>query len=233
MTLEPGLTVFIPVYNEEELLVANIRRLLEFLEALEVPYEVLVGSNGSTDRTVSLLGRLCDAEQAVRYFHLPSRGVGTAFREAVAKASYERIVTVDMDLSISLEFIPEAYELLEHHDMVIGSKITGTQKRSWLRMAASTAFISLAKYLLRINFHDYSIAAKGYRRDMAQRYLPHTDDLTFYVVEIVYRAHRDGRRLTEVPVQCHDMRGSRFNLIHEGVYKFGNLFLLWLRSLRG
>ena len=147
-------------------------------------------------------------------------------------AAHDRIVTVDMDLSISLDFIDQACRLLDHSDMVIGSKITGEQQRSWSRMAASNLFIRLAGRLLNINYHDYSIAAKGYRKDLVQRYLEHIDDHTFYVVEMVYRASRDGRRIVEVPVDCRDMRGSRFNLLNEGIYKFGNLFKLWLETFR-
>ena len=111
--------------------------------------------------------------------------------------------------------------------MVIGSKITGEQERSWSRKAASNLFIQLAGRLLQIRYHDYSIAAKAYRKDLVERYLEHIDDHTFYVVEIVYRALKDGKNLVEIPVQCKDLRGSRFNLIHEGFYKFGNLFWLW------
>ena len=230
MISDSGFSIFIPVYNEENLLVKNTLRLLAFLDSLKRPYEVILGSNGSTDDTVNLAEKLSKEHDPVRFFHLAEKGVGKAFREGIRMAAHDRMITVDMDLSISLQFIPEACRLLDHSDMVIGSKITGEQQRSWLRKAASKLFIRLARRLLRIDFHDYSIAAKGYRKDLLKRYLDHVDDHTFYVVEIVHRASRDGYRLLEIPVKCRDMRESRFNLIHEGIYKFGNLFRLWLES---
>ena len=230
MTSDLGITIFIPVYNEEDLLVKNTLQLLVFLDGLKRPYEVILGSNGSTDATVKLAIQLSQEHDPVRFFHFESRGVGRAFKEGVRIAAYDRIITVDMDLSISLAFIQEACELLDDSDMVIGSKITGEQQRSWSRKSASTLFIRLAGRLLHINYHDYSIAAKAYRKDLVKRYLEYIDDHTFYVVEIVYRASRDGCRILEVPVNCLDMRGSRFNLLHEGLYKFGNLFRLWLKT---
>ena len=56
----PGLTVFCPVYNEEEIIVANIKKLLAFLDSLNLgqPFEVIIGSNGSNDRTVELAQNL-------------------------------------------------------------------------------------------------------------------------------------------------------------------------------
>ncbi len=230
MMAASGITVFIPVYNEEDLLVQNTLRLLAFLDGQKCPCEVILGSNGSTDATVELAAELSEKHDPVRFFHSEVRGVGRAFRAGVEMATYDRIITVDMDLSISLAFIPEACRLLDFSDMVIGSKITGEQRRTWFRKAASNLFIRLAGRLLHIGYHDYSIAAKAYRKDLVKRYLENIDDHTFYVVEIVYRASRDGFRLLEVPVDCLDLRGSRFNLLNEGIYKFGNLFRLWLKS---
>lgn len=231
MTFAPGLTVFIPVYNEESLLIPNVMCLIKFLKGLAVPYEIILGSNGSTDKTVELSKKLCDQHPNVRFFHLTQKGVGTAFKKGVTAAAYERIITVDMDLSINLGFIRESYQLLDQYDVVIGSKISGSQKRAKIRKMASNCFIRLAKILLQIDFHDYSIAAKGYRKELVKNYLHCIDTKTFYVVEIIYRASREGKRLKEIPVQCIDERESRFNLIHEGIYKFGNLFLLWLSSV--
>jgi glycosyltransferase involved in cell wall biosynthesis len=228
MTNPQGLSVFVPVFNEEALVDSNTRRLQEYLERLSLPYEIIIGSNGSTDGTVWIARELCRQYPRIRLFHLPQKGVGKAFKEGVRISRYDRIVTVDMDLSIHLDFVGEACRLLGQYDMVIGSKITGSQQRAWLRRLASISFIRLAGILLRIHFNDYSIAAKGYRKALVQRYLPYVDDQTFYVVQLVYWASRDGKRLREIPVACTDLRGSRFNLIHEGFYKFGNLFWLWL-----
>ena len=224
----PGLTVFIPLYNEQALLMPNMRRLRHYLDSLGMPYEVILGSNGSTDATISQGRELARGSGPVRFFHLATKGVGRAFREGLTLARYERIVSVDMDLSIDLDFIVRAYRLLACYDIVVGSKITGDQKRAAVRKWASNLFIFVAKLLLKLDFHDYSIAAKGYRRGMARQYGPYIDDHTFYVLQLIHRANGDGREMIEIPVSCRDTRGSRFNLIYEGLYKFGNLFRLCL-----
>jgi len=223
-----GLTVFIPVYNEESLLPSNTMRLIRFMSGLDIPYEILIGSNGSFDLTVTIVSGLSRERPELSWFHLPEKGVGAAFVEAVKRARYDRIVTVDMDLSIDLNFIERSYHLLDDHDMVIGSKLTGNQLRSGIRRAASNLFIQFAKQLLHLDFHDYSIAAKAYRKAFALKYLDCVDRHTFYVLNIIFKASRNGNKLTEIPVSCVDLRESRFNLLHEGIYKFGNLFKLCL-----
>ena len=225
-----GLTIFIPVYNEEALLAPNTMELIRFLSDLNIPFEIIIGSNGSTDGTTSVASQLSASSSEVRWFHLPQKGVGTAFAEAVRRCAYDRIVTVDMDLSIALEFIERSYHLLDRCDIVIGSKITGCQQRSLLRRLASYVFIQLARRLLNIGFHDYSIAAKAYRKEVAAAYIGCVDRHTFYVVHMVFMAARDGKKLMEIPVSCIDLRESRFNLVHEGFYKFGNLFRLYFKE---
>ena len=226
-----GLTVFIPVYNEERILAPGVSGLIRFLARARIPFEIIIGSNGSTDRTITIGTGLARRFEEVRFFHLPLRGVGAAFIRGVEMARFSRIVTVDMDLSVSLDFIMQAYDLLDTCDIVVGSKITGRQTRSPVRKIASNCFIALARTMLGIDVHDYSIAAKGYRKEVVETYLDIVDTHTFYVVAILHRASGDQKRIREIPVRCIDTRISRFNLLYEGVYKFGRLFLLWFKTM--
>ena len=82
---------------------------------------------------------------------------------AVERARYPLLVSADMDLSVDLSFVPAALELLETHDIVVGSKKLGHQKRAWLRRFGSEFFLRIARLLLGIVYDDYSIAAKAYR----------------------------------------------------------------------
>src|SRR5207244_13339545 len=79
-------TVGIPVYNEEAIVVANTERLLAFLDRLGRDYEVIIGSNGSTDSTTALGVDLSRRFKSVTFFHLPQPGVGLAFRAFVRRA---------------------------------------------------------------------------------------------------------------------------------------------------
>src|SRR5215467_10678900 len=118
-------SVVIPVYNEEAILVPNTERLLAFLDGLGRQYEVIIGSNGSTDSTTAIGVDLSRRFPHVSFFHLPDRGVGLAFREFVDRARHPLLVSADMDLSVDLSFISEALELLETNDIVVGSKKLG------------------------------------------------------------------------------------------------------------
>ena len=225
-------TIAIPVYNEEAVLVPNTERLLAYLDGLGREYEVLIGSNGSTDATTALGADLSRRFPPVRFFHIPARGVGLAFRRFVDEARHPLLVSVDMDLSVELRFIEEALSLLETHDIVVGSKKMGNQNRSLFRRLGSDSFLQATRLLLGLTYDDYSIAAKAFRVDVLRQFIDRVNEGSSYVLEICYLTKLRGGRITQVPVTCEDWRQSKFNLWHEAFYKYSHLVRLWARELR-
>ncbi|MFH1139179.1 MAG: glycosyltransferase family 2 protein [Pseudomonadota bacterium] len=225
--MKPGVSIIIPILNEEDLIRSHAEKLLEYLKTLERPFEIVLVSNGSTDNTDALGRELEKRLDQVRFFSLAHKGVGRAFSLGAREARHELIVSMDMDLSIDLSFIPEAADLLEEYQIVVGSKKMGAQKRTLWRRGGSTAFILTARLLLGLSFEDYSIAAKAYRRETILTCLDRIDYGTSYVLDIIYHTLAGGGRAKEIPVFCEDYRASRFNLLNEALYRFKNLFLLW------
>lgn len=226
-------TVGIPVLNEEAILVPNTERLLHYLDGLGRDYEVIIGSNGSTDSTTTLGVDLSRRFPRVSFFHLPEKGVGLAFKEFVRRAKHPFLVSVDMDLSVDIDFVRVAVELLETHDIVVGSKKMGNQKRSLFRRLGSDSFLQATRLLLGLTYDDYSIAAKAFRVEVLRRFIDRINEGSSYVLEICYLTKNAGGRITQVPVTCEDWRQSKFNLWHEAVYKYSHLVRLWVRELGG
>ncbi|MFH1402977.1 MAG: glycosyltransferase [Candidatus Altiarchaeota archaeon] len=224
-------SVMIPVYNEEELLVENTGKLIKYLDKAKIgEYEVIVCSNGSTDRTVEL-GRVLEERYPgrFRFLFIPRRGVGYAFTKMVDAASSEKLVSLDMDLSSDLSFIKDCVSKLDDNSVVIGSKYLGKQERKAYRTFISGVFIQLVRALLGLDYRDYSIGTKGWVRSDILPYVKDIDHGSSYVIELVYHVKKDGGSVVEIPVFCNDTRGSKFNLVNEIFYRFKNLVSLWLK----
>jgi len=154
--MEP-FSIMIPVYNEGELIVRNTERLKQFLNRLDITYEIVIASNGSRDSTVELGKMLEKKHRNIRFFHIKKREVGQAFKKAVKIASYENLISLDMDLSIDLSFIEEANSLLRSYNIVVGSKKVGKQRRPIIRRVGSSTYIFFSRKLLGLKFNDYSL----------------------------------------------------------------------------
>jgi hypothetical protein len=225
-----GVTLFVPVYNEEAILAETMPRLLRVAEELGRDLQLVIVDNGSTDATPAVLARLAEADPRIEVLRLPRPGVGAAMRAALPRLRHRLVLAIDADLTIDLGFVADAVRALdEGADAVIGNKDAGEQHRPPLRLVTSKVFTWVMTRGAGFPYHDVSIGAKGYRRSVLRRFEDRIGTGSKYVLEVLMAAHDAGLRIVEVPVACRDERESRFNLLHEGVHRFGHLFGLVLR----
>ncbi len=94
---QPAVSVLIPAYNEEEVIVQTVNSAL----AADFPKkEIIVVNDGSTDRTRELLEEHFGADSRVRILHQPNRGKSAALANALEAATGTIIVTIDADTTI-------------------------------------------------------------------------------------------------------------------------------------
>lgn len=94
------LSVLIPAYNE----VHNIQNILNKIGEVNIPKEIIVVDDGSTDGTRELLNTLkSDTIKVV--FHEKNQGKGGAIRTAIAHSTGDIIIIQDADL----EYDPQDY----------------------------------------------------------------------------------------------------------------------------
>jgi polyisoprenyl-phosphate glycosyltransferase len=104
------LSVVAPVFNENELIDEFYTRVSTALD--DVPFELVLVDDGSTDGTALALDRLADADPRVRIVSL-SRNFGhqTALTAGLDHASGDAVVMLDADLQDPPELIPA---MLDH-----------------------------------------------------------------------------------------------------------------------
>src|SRR5262245_15140098 len=69
------LSLIVPVLNEQEVLRDTYETLIGHLEALTIPFEVIVVDNGSVDATPEIMREICDRDPRWKYLRL-SRNFG-------------------------------------------------------------------------------------------------------------------------------------------------------------
>jgi cellulose synthase/poly-beta-1,6-N-acetylglucosamine synthase-like glycosyltransferase/peptidoglycan/xylan/chitin deacetylase (PgdA/CDA1 family)/spore germination protein YaaH len=90
----PTVTVLVPAYNEEAVVVRTVASLLAQDAA---PLEIIVVDDGSTDRTFPVLQAAYHDHPQVRLFHKTNGGKASALNFGVAYARGEVIVALDAD----------------------------------------------------------------------------------------------------------------------------------------
>jgi glycosyltransferase involved in cell wall biosynthesis len=124
--LNSVLTVIIPAYNEEKTIGHVISGTAEVLTALNLPYEIIVVNDGSTDKTLLV----ASGYKVTVLSNKQNKGKGYCLRKALKFAQGEIIVTLDSDGEHKPKEIPELLSALgEEVDVVSGSRFLGGRSK--------------------------------------------------------------------------------------------------------
>ncbi|MBI5451143.1 MAG: glycosyltransferase family 2 protein [Gammaproteobacteria bacterium] len=143
-----GLSVIVPVYNEQQVLPELYRRLGVVLNTLGMPSEILFVNDGGSDGSVAYINSLITTDSRVALIEL-SRNFGkeVAMSAGLDYARGEAVVIIDADLQDPPELIPE---LVAHwragYDVVYATR-TSRAGESWLKKLTAFLFYRLVKRL--------------------------------------------------------------------------------------
>ncbi len=146
-------TLLIPVYNEESVLPALYRRLLELMSRNDgYEWEILFVNDGSNDKTLEILRQMRRQDRQVNYVNL-SRNFG---KEIAMLAGFDYstgdcCVVMDADLQDPPELVDSMLRYWEEGYDDIYAKRRTRGEESWLRRRLSMAFYSLLQKMSRID----------------------------------------------------------------------------------
>ncbi|MBO2457031.1 bifunctional glycosyltransferase family 2/GtrA family protein [Actinomadura violacea] len=211
--------VVVPVYNEERVLAASVRRLHAYLaDTFPYPFRITVADNASTDGTWRVAQELTAALDRVHAVHLDLKGRGRALRHVWGTSDADVVAYMDVDLSTDLDaFLPLVAPLISgHSDLAIGSRLTrgSAVVRGPRREVISRCYNLLLRTALAARFSDAQCGFKAARTEIVQALLPSVEDEEwFFDTELLLLAERNGLRIHEVPVDWIDDPDSRVDVV--------------------
>lgn len=118
------LSVVIPAYNEEKLIVNTLERVSNVLSDANIAHEIIFVDDGSQDGTWETIKALSEANENVVGVHF-SRNFGkeAAMFAGLEKAKGDAVAVMDCDLQHPPKKLPEMYELWqEGYEVIEGIK---------------------------------------------------------------------------------------------------------------
>lgn len=232
------LSVVIPCLDEADTLATCIDKAFRALAAHDIPGEVIVADNGSTDGSRDI-ARACGA----RVVDVPQRGYGAALMAGIAAARGEFVLMGDADDSYDFGELPAFVEKLRGGaDLVQGCRLPsgggrvlpGAMPRlhRWIGNPLLTLF---GRRWFWAPVHDVYCGMRAFRRDFYQSLDQRCTGMEFATEMIVKASLARGARIDEVPITLHP-DGRRSHPPHLRTFRDGwrtlRFFLLYCpRSL--
>ena len=210
--------VTIPVLNEAETLVQQVRLLHRFLSD-HFPdtrqWQIVIADNGSTDNTRSLAAELSHELPEVKLVQVPKKGVGLALKTSWGQSQADIVGYMDLDLATDLRHFIQAYHALatEGFDLVYGSRLHAQSKvrgRTVKREITSRVFNLMLQTYLGTRFSDGMCGFKWLRRELVAPLMAGgaVSDGWFFSTELLAIAEWKGLKMCELPVKWTDDAGS-------------------------
>jgi glycosyltransferase involved in cell wall biosynthesis len=204
-----AISAIIPVFNEEENLPILVPRLIEVLNQIGKPYEVIFVDDGSSDGSRAVLKRMRAEVPSIRIVALKeNRGLSTALWVGMREAQGEIFVTLDSDLQNDPSDIPKLLECLDRYDMATGWR----QKRDdpWSKRIASKVGNRVRNWLSGETIHDSACTLRAFKKETVKN-IPVFDGMHRFLSTLV---KMEGFRIVEVPVVHHPRKHgkSKYNI---------------------
>lgn len=210
--------IVVPVYNEEKILEKSISNLTDFLNKnFKHDWQIIIADNASIDKTLEVANNLSRKFKKVKVLHLDQKGRGRALRAAWTQSKADIVSYMDVDLSTDLSFFPLMIDsLLQGYDVATGSRLMkGAEiKRSLKREILSRGYNVLVRIILGVNYKDSQCGFKAVTREIVNKVVPEVkDNAWFFDSELLFRAHKKGYKIKEIPVKWIEDEDSRVKIV--------------------
>jgi len=204
-------SVVIPVYNEADSLPDLKDRLLKALNALSLPYEIILVDDGSKDNSLDILTRYAKEDSHIHVIEFNRNyGQHAAVFAGLKHASGDVVITMDADLQNPPEEIHKLLSKIKEGYEVVGS-FRENRQDSLFRKIASRIINYIISRNLNVSIKDYGCMLRAYRRPVVDAICASKETSTF----IPALADTFAKRIIEIPV-AHEERKkgtSKYNLI--------------------
>jgi glycosyltransferase involved in cell wall biosynthesis len=219
------LTILMPCLNEERTLPRCIQEAKAFLEAHQIPGEVLIADNGSSDRSVSIAQAL-----GARVVCVTEKGYGAALSTGIKAAHGRFVIFGDSDESYDFSSLAAfVAKLRAGHDLVVGNRFQGGIEPGAMPFLHRYLGNPVLSYLGRILFNapigDFHCGLRGFDRHAILGLGLKTTGMEF-ASEIIIRAVLSGLKVSEVPTTLR--RDGRDRAPHLRTWRDGWRHLIYM-----
>ena len=231
------LSVVIPARNEEGAIPSTLQHLHVELTLREIPHEIVVVDDGSTDRTWEVLTAAAAANPHVRPVRNTGlHGFGRAIQTGLAAMRGDAVVIMMADESDDCRDVVRYWNTLnEGYDCVFGSRFMrggGVLDYPWLKLVLNRCFNLFIRILFGIRLNDTTNAFKAYRRSVIQGVSPILSQHFNLTVELPLKAIVRGYSWTVIPITW---KNRRFGVAKLKISEMGSRYLficlyVWLEK---
>jgi len=189
-----GISVTLPALNEAQNIETLSKEIMHYLEKNNIPYEIIIVNDGSSDNTGIIADELASHYNTVfSIHHKHNKGYGSSLKTGFEASKYDYLFFTDADRQFRIESLDAFLPLMQEGtaDMIIGYRID--RQDTFQRKFFSGCFNRMIRVLFSIDYKDIDCAFKLFKKEVFKSLEVTSNDFLFNT-ELLAKA-----RIT----QCH------------------------------
>jgi dolichyl-phosphate beta-glucosyltransferase len=236
-----SLSIIFPLFNEEKRISKLFREITKFSFNNKFNIEFIFVNDGSTDASLELLKDFRKTNQKINFniiSYKKNKGKGYALKQGVLKARNKWILTMDIDLSVTIsqinQWIKKKY-IKREIDIYFGSRLLNNSNvdAKKYRMLMGKIFNLMLNLIINKKFikvNDTQCGFKLYKSIIAKKIFKNIIENGYiHDVEILIISHKKKYITKELPVDWVHVGGSKINIFKDSFKMFLDLFKLKFR----
>ena len=207
------LSLIVPVYKQEKIIVRNIRQIKQILDSIRHDYEIIVVFDGLVDSSYKKVKK-ANIPKVKTISYIKNQGKSHAIRIGMKKAKGDYVMFIDSGMEIDPNSISMLLEHMEWYnaDIIVGSKRHPASQVNYVpsRKILSEGYYFVVKFLFGIKVRDTQAGIKMFRKEVLEKILPRlvgkkfTGDLEMLVIADTLGF----KRIYEAPIKLDYSLGS-------------------------
>lgn len=218
-----SLSLFFPAWNEEANIAKTINNALLVMDKMNIPYELIIVNDGSSDKTGQIAEDLAQTNNKVKVVsHERNLGYGAAVWSGIQASQYEFIFFTDADLQFDINEINELIKYIPEYQVILGYRLK--RQDSFIRIFNAKAWNILNRLSFGLNVKDIDCAFKLIKADLLKE-LETKSRGAMLSAEILIKLQDQGYKFKEVavthlPRRTGNPSGAKLSVIFRAFREF-------------
>lgn len=205
--MEESLCVILPAFNEEENIKNVVSDVISHIRNYGKNFEVIVVNDGSTDRTLKMLGEIKTLYPELKIVSYgKNKGYGWAIRKGIEFSQKEWIFIMDLDGQFRIDDFEIFWNNRKSYDFILGYR--AIRRDNTYRLWLSKLGNYIANLFLEKKVKDINCGFKLFKlSDLRNISLISTNGCIYF--EILFYLLKSKNKFLQLPIQHHRRKAGK------------------------